>query len=83
MAPHRLYGHVAAAENYSVGLWQKQAMAEIIAAHEAGKYADAVDGFRKAYAVYPSSKLQYNLGHENLAPRDFYHLVAAQFTLRF
>ena len=27
LAPHRLYGHVSAAENYSVGLWQKQALA--------------------------------------------------------
>ena len=44
MALHRLYGHVAAAENYSVGLWQKQAMAEIIAALKAGKLPILVGG---------------------------------------
>ncbi|MEO9169290.1 MAG: tRNA (adenosine(37)-N6)-dimethylallyltransferase MiaA, partial [Aestuariivirga sp.] len=44
MAQHRLYGHVAAVENYSVGLWQKQAMAEIKAAHEAGKLPILVGG---------------------------------------
>ena len=34
--PHRLYGHASATENYSVGHWQKQAMAEVKAAHEDG-----------------------------------------------
>ena len=43
-APHRLYGHVAAAENYSVGHWQKQAMAEIKVAHEYGQLPILVGG---------------------------------------
>ena len=43
-APHRLYGHVAAIENYSVGHWQKQAMAEVKAAHEDGQTPIIVGG---------------------------------------
>jgi tRNA dimethylallyltransferase len=31
-APHRLYGHIAPGAPYSVGIWQKQALAEIAAA---------------------------------------------------
>ena len=42
---------------------------------------DCALGYR--FTAHTQLKLQYNLGHENLAPRDFYHLVAAQFTLRF
>ena len=42
--PHRLYGHVAATENYSVGHWQKQAMAEVKAAHEDGRTPIIVGG---------------------------------------
>ena len=43
-APHRLYGHVAATENYSVGHWQKQAMGEVKVAHEEGRTPIIVGG---------------------------------------
>ena len=43
-APHRLYGHVSGASAYSVAKWQREAMAEIEAAHEAGKLPIMVGG---------------------------------------
>ena len=44
MAEHRLYGHVAAAESYSVGRWRNEALAAIKAAHETGKLPILVGG---------------------------------------
>ncbi len=43
-APHRLYGHVDAAENYSVGRWCSDAAAALDAAHAVGKAAIVVGG---------------------------------------
>jgi tRNA dimethylallyltransferase len=43
-APHHLYGHVAAGAAYSVGAWQKHAMAAIAAAHAAGQVPILVGG---------------------------------------
>ncbi len=34
LVPHRLYGHVTAATNYSVAHWQRECMAEIALAHD-------------------------------------------------
>ena len=39
-APHRLYGHVDAAENYSVGRWCVDAAAALAEARQAGQRAD-------------------------------------------
>lgn len=44
MAPHRLYGHVDAAENYSAGRWLRDARAEIDAALEEGWLPIVVGG---------------------------------------
>jgi len=43
-APHRLYGHLDAAERGSVGAWRQLALAEIAAAHEAGSVPIVVGG---------------------------------------
>jgi tRNA dimethylallyltransferase len=43
-APHRLYGPVDAAENYSVGRWCRDVMAELDAAQAAGKMAIVIGG---------------------------------------
>jgi tRNA dimethylallyltransferase len=43
-APHRLYGHVAAGESYSVARWQREALAQISAAHENGQWPILVGG---------------------------------------
>jgi len=43
-APHRLYGHVDAAENYSVGAWCADATAAIAAAHSEDRAAIVVGG---------------------------------------
>jgi tRNA dimethylallyltransferase len=43
-APHRLYGHVDAAENYSVGRWCSDAAAALDAAQAVGKAAIVVGG---------------------------------------
>ncbi|MDE2384797.1 MAG: tRNA (adenosine(37)-N6)-dimethylallyltransferase MiaA [Alphaproteobacteria bacterium] len=43
-APHRLYGHVAAGEAYSVARWQREAVAEITAALAAGCLPIVVGG---------------------------------------
>ena len=48
-APHRLYGHIAPDENYSVGHWQKQAMVEINAAHSDGKLPILVGEIGRAH----------------------------------
>ncbi len=37
VVPHRLYGHVAASEAYSVARWQQEALAQVEQAHEYGK----------------------------------------------
>jgi tRNA dimethylallyltransferase len=44
MAPHRLYGHVAAAQSYSVGRWRNEALTAIKAARETGKLPILVGG---------------------------------------
>ena len=43
-APHRLYGHVAADENYSVGRWQKEVMLEISGAQSLGRLPILIGG---------------------------------------
>ena len=43
-APHKLYGHVAASEDYSVARWQHEALTEIDAALEQGKLPIIVGG---------------------------------------
>jgi tRNA dimethylallyltransferase len=43
-APHRLYGHVDAAENYSVGRWCVDVQAALIEAREIGKLPIIVGG---------------------------------------
>src|SRR6187551_3220890 len=43
-APHRLYGHVDAAENYSVGRWCVDAAAALAEAKRAGRMAIIVGG---------------------------------------
>jgi tRNA dimethylallyltransferase len=43
-APHRLYGHVDAAENYSTGRWCGDAAAAIAAARAAGRPAIVIGG---------------------------------------
>ena len=43
-APHRLYGHVDAAENYSVGRWCADAAATLAAAEAAGRPAIVIGG---------------------------------------
>jgi tRNA dimethylallyltransferase len=43
-APHRLYGHVDAAENYSVGRWRTEAAAALAVAEEQGRAAIVVGG---------------------------------------
>ncbi|MBN9048628.1 MAG: tRNA (adenosine(37)-N6)-dimethylallyltransferase MiaA [Rhizobiales bacterium] len=43
-APHRLYGHVDATENYSVGRWCRDAMAELDTARLAGRMAIVIGG---------------------------------------
>lgn len=43
-APHRLYGHVDAAENYSVGRWCRDVMAELDAAQAARRMAIVIGG---------------------------------------
>ena len=43
-APHRLYGHVDAAENYSVGRWCVDAQAALAEARQAGKVPIVVGG---------------------------------------
>ena len=42
--PHRLYGHVDASENYSVGGWCADAAATLAAAREAGRLAIVIGG---------------------------------------
>jgi tRNA dimethylallyltransferase len=42
--PHRLYGHVDAAENFSVGRWCEEAAAALVAARHAGRAAVVVGG---------------------------------------
>jgi tRNA dimethylallyltransferase len=42
--PHRLYGHVDASENYSVGGWCADAAAALAAAREAGRLAIVIGG---------------------------------------
>ena len=37
-------------------------MQSAIETHEAGDYLAALEGFNKAYALYPSARLKYNLG---------------------
>ena len=43
-APHRLYGFLDAAERGSVALWRERALAEIAAAHQAGRLPLLVGG---------------------------------------
>lgn len=43
-APHRLYGHVSAAENYSVGRWSRDVAAAVAAIHGEGKVPVIVGG---------------------------------------
>lgn len=43
-APHRLYGHVDAAENYSVGAWRSEAAAELTVAERELRTAIVVGG---------------------------------------
>ncbi len=43
-APHRLYGHVDAAENYSVGRWRTEAAAALAAAERESRAAVVVGG---------------------------------------
>jgi len=43
-APHRLFGHVDGAEDYSAARWADEAKAEIAAAHAAGRAALLVGG---------------------------------------
>jgi tRNA dimethylallyltransferase len=43
-APHRLYGHVDAAENYSVGRWCADAAQAIAAAQDSGRPAIVIGG---------------------------------------
>jgi tRNA dimethylallyltransferase len=43
-APHQLYGHVDAAENYSVGRWTRDASAALAEAREAGQVPILVGG---------------------------------------
>jgi len=42
--PHRLYGHIDAAENYSVGAWRSEAAAELSAAARGSRAAIVVGG---------------------------------------
>jgi tRNA dimethylallyltransferase len=42
--PHRLYGHIDAAENYSVGAWRSEAAAELAAAERSARAAIVVGG---------------------------------------
>lgn len=42
--PHRLYGHIDAAENYSVGAWRSEAAAELAAAERGSHTAIVVGG---------------------------------------
>jgi len=42
--PHRLYGHIDAAENYSVGAWRSEAVAELAAAKRESRAAIVVGG---------------------------------------
>jgi tRNA dimethylallyltransferase len=42
--PHRLYGHIDAAENYSVGAWRSEAAAEIAEAKRQSRAAIVVGG---------------------------------------
>jgi tRNA dimethylallyltransferase len=44
LAPHRLYGHVDAAELYSAGRWLRDAEREIAEAREAGRTAIVIGG---------------------------------------
>ena len=44
MAEHGLYGHVSAAESYSVGRWHNEALVALKAAHAAGKLPILVGG---------------------------------------
>jgi len=44
MAPHRLYGHVSGLAAYSVASWQREAMAQVHAAHKAGHLPIFVGG---------------------------------------
>src|SRR5437764_10201918 len=43
-APHRLYGHVDAGENYSVGRWCVDASAALVDAERAGRLPIVVGG---------------------------------------
>jgi tRNA dimethylallyltransferase len=43
-APHRLYGHVDAAENYSVGAWRGEAVLQLAAAERESRAAIVVGG---------------------------------------
>ena len=42
--PHRLYGHVDAAENYSVGAWRSEAVLQLAAAERESRVAIVVGG---------------------------------------
>ena len=42
--PHRLYGHVDAAENYSVGAWRSEAVLQLAAAERKSRVAIVVGG---------------------------------------
>src|SRR5690606_18405976 len=43
-APHRLYGHIDASENYSVGRWRRDAATVLQAARAEGRMAIVVGG---------------------------------------
>jgi tRNA dimethylallyltransferase len=43
-APHRLYGHIDAAENYSVGAWRSEALLQLAAAERESRAAIVVGG---------------------------------------
>jgi tRNA dimethylallyltransferase len=43
-APHRLYGHIDAAEIYSAGRWLREVEAEIVSARASGKTAIVIGG---------------------------------------
>jgi tRNA dimethylallyltransferase len=50
-APHRLYGHVDAAEVYSAGRWLRDAEREIVDAREAGRTAIVIGGTGLYFSV--------------------------------
>src|SRR3974390_3358300 len=52
-APHRLYGHVDAAENYSVGRWFAEAAQALADAHSGGRPAILVGGTGLYFSTLP------------------------------